>query len=294
MADVTSKLTWRGGLRVQTGWRKLHDDPVTVDSASRILTVRQSFTFDQFPRDRSGNVGFNVESRQRSKQTPRARSWNAGGGLSRPRRSTMAIPKGCPSEERVASEEAGSVEVITTPGEHQDPENCHARYPGGRHHCYATLPHVILRQHRQKTIILPYRSAIERVVNPFWIRVCLHTMRARCVDAYARVSVVCAHSAAFYDAYDTSRRPFIVFVGNLATVVARVPDQTCVWAKHLISMYVINNVRTITYLAQIYHARFHALAKADVCKQRPGLCRIPLYCDWLKCNVSCKMQNKYK
>lgn len=72
---------------------------------------------------------------------------------------TVAIPKGRPGEERVAGEETGPVEVVTASGEHQNPENRHARYPGGRHHCHATLPHVILCQHRQKTIILSHQDA---------------------------------------------------------------------------------------------------------------------------------------
>lgn len=87
------------------------------------------------------------------------------GGRARERRSgrlspclAVAIPKGRPCEERVAGEETGSVEVVTAPGEHQNPENRHARYPGGRHHRHATLPHVILRQHRQKTITLSHRD----------------------------------------------------------------------------------------------------------------------------------------
>jgi len=161
-------------------------------------------------------AALDLTSNRVSEQTPRTRSWNIGDGLSRPQRSAMAIPKGRPSEERVASEEAGSVEVVTTPGEHQDPENCHARYPGGRHHCHATLPHVILRQHRQKTITLPYRNAIERVVDPIGSAcICARCVHDVCthvrVFLLAKVSVVCAHSA-FYDTYATHcgvRLPFL-------------------------------------------------------------------------------------
>lgn len=60
--------------------------------------------------------------------------------------SIVAIPKGRFREEGIAGKKTGSVEVVTTPGEHQDPENRHARYPGGRHYRHATLPHVILHQ----------------------------------------------------------------------------------------------------------------------------------------------------
>jgi len=126
-----------------------------------------------------------------SEQTPRTRSCNAEGGLSRPRRSTMAIPKGCPSEERVASEKAGSVEVVTTPGEHQDPENCHTRYPGGRHHSHATLPHVILRQHKDRKPSLFVIGTPSRCGSG-WIRVFL----------LAEVSVVCAHRGVRFNSND--------------------------------------------------------------------------------------------
>ena len=86
----------------------------------------------------------------------------------------MVIPKGCSSEEGVAGEKARSVEVVTASGEYQNPENCHARYPSGRHHCHTALPHVILCQHRQKTITLSHPYA-ERFID-IWctcMRICI-------------------------------------------------------------------------------------------------------------------------
>lgn len=97
-------------------------------------------------------------------------------GLSPARAFTMAIPKGCSSEERVAGKEPRPVEVVTASGEHQNPENCHARYPSGRHHCHAALPHVILCQHRQKTITLshPYAERFMNTVHVYaYVHICL-------------------------------------------------------------------------------------------------------------------------
>lgn len=110
---------------------------------------------------------------------------------------SAAIPKGRSSEEGIAGEKARSVEVVTASGEHEYPENRHARYPGGRHHCHATLPHVILCQHRdrKRSLFLTETSSTfmdlvyvhcvriyctcmsVRVFLSASVRVCLHTLR---------------------------------------------------------------------------------------------------------------------
>lgn len=107
----------------------------------------------------------------------------------------MAIPKGSPSEEGIAGKKARPVEVVTASGEHEDPKDRHTRYPGSRHHCHTTLPHVILCQHRQKTITLFHRYA-KHVID--WC-ICVYVYIP--VYAYLYVSMqefVCAHSA-FHD-----------------------------------------------------------------------------------------------
>lgn len=68
-------------------------------------------------------------------------------------------PEGGSGEERVTSQKTGSVEVVTTPGKHEGAEDSDTGNPCGRHHCNATLPHVILRENTQKNLYTGAKSS---------------------------------------------------------------------------------------------------------------------------------------
>jgi len=112
----------------------------------------------------------------------------------------MAIPKGRSSEERIAGKKTRSVEVVTASGEYQNPENCHARYPSGRHHCHAALPHVILCQHRQKTIILSH-SYIKRFIDMVHVYVYIYIYIYISIDQYRCLFAHIPHFVAFHVSY---------------------------------------------------------------------------------------------
>lgn len=107
----------------------------------------------------------------------------------------VAIPKGGPSEEGIAGKKARRVEVVTASREHENPKDRHTCYPGSRHHCHTTLPHVILCQHRQKNdhSFTDAPSTLDLV----HICVCVY----RCICLFVCLSMQefdCAHSA-FHD-----------------------------------------------------------------------------------------------
>lgn len=123
---------------------------------------------------------------------------------------TVTIPKGCSGEEGVAGKEARPIEVVTASGEYQNPEYCHARYPGGRHYCHAALPHVILYQHRQKTITLSHSYA-ERFTVCNDVRVCTSICAVACVFLLAS-SAACLHYSTFRIVVDTYHVSFTQMV----------------------------------------------------------------------------------